>query len=114
MTLDLTCPRLDGLAVGFGLAIRRLASTATLAMRTRTLSPVHVARPAPRQLRSASRDRIATMSIISSKRPPNRDTRIYEAVRFHHYRLQEVADHLGLHFSTISAIANREASRIRK
>jgi putative transposase len=44
----------------------------------------------------------------------DRDTRIHTAVRVHHYKLQEVADHLGLHFSTISVIANREASRIRE
>ena len=44
----------------------------------------------------------------------DRDTRIHDAVRVHHYKLQEVADHLGLHFSTISVIAKREASRIRK
>ena len=43
-----------------------------------------------------------------------RDTRIHQAVRVHHYKLQEVADHLGLHFSTIFVIAKREASRIRK
>jgi len=45
---------------------------------------------------------------------PNRDTRIYEAVRVHHYKLQEVANYLGLHFSTISVIARQEALRIRK
>ncbi len=45
---------------------------------------------------------------------PDRDTRIHDAVRVHHYRLQEVADHLGLHFSTISVIAKREALRIQE
>ena len=44
----------------------------------------------------------------------DRNTRIHDAVRTHHYKLQEVADHLGLHFSTISVIAKREASRIRE
>ena len=44
----------------------------------------------------------------------DRDTRIHDAVRVHHYKLQEVADHPGLHFSTISVIVNRQASRIRE
>ncbi len=44
----------------------------------------------------------------------DRDARIHDAVRLHHYRLQEVADHLGLHFTTISVIAKREASWIRE
>jgi putative transposase len=43
----------------------------------------------------------------------DRDTRIHAATRVHHYKLQEVADHLGLHFSTISVIAKRAASRIQ-
>ncbi|TFH06570.1 MAG: transposase [Candidatus Atribacteria bacterium] len=38
-----------------------------------------------------------------------RDELIYRATRTHHYKLQEVGDHLGLHFSTISVIANRVA-----
>ncbi len=44
---------------------------------------------------------------------PDRDSRIHEAVRLHHYKLQEVADHLCLHFSTISVIAKREHTRIQ-
>ena len=43
-----------------------------------------------------------------------RDRLIHEAVRVHHYKLQEVADHLGLHFSTISVIAKRVGSRIQE
>jgi hypothetical protein len=35
----------------------------------------------------------------------DRDARIHDAVRRYHYKLQEVGDHLGLHFSTVSAIA---------
>jgi len=42
-----------------------------------------------------------------------RNQRIHEAVREHHYTLQEVGDHLGLHFSTISAIAKRVAESLR-
>jgi len=44
----------------------------------------------------------------------DRDARIHEAVRLHHYTLQEVGDYLGLHFSTISVIAKRQARRTRK
>jgi len=39
----------------------------------------------------------------------SRDQRIHDAVRLHHYTLQEVGDHIGLHFSTISVIARRIA-----
>jgi putative transposase len=44
----------------------------------------------------------------------DRNARIHVATRVHHYKLQEVADHLGLHFSTISVIAKRAASRIQE
>jgi len=44
----------------------------------------------------------------------DRDHVIHEAVRRHHYKLQEVANHLGLHFSTVSVIAKREAKQIQK
>ena len=36
-----------------------------------------------------------------------RDLRIHDAVREHHYTLQEVGDFLGLHFSTVSVAAKR-------
>ena len=57
---------------------------------------------------------VALFSDVADKR--KRAQRIHEAVREHHYTLQEVGDHLGLHFSTISVIAKRvaEESRIRK
>jgi len=46
----------------------------------------------------------------------NRDKRIHEAVLCYHYKLREVAEYTGLHFSTISVIAKREAAakQIRK
>jgi len=45
-----------------------------------------------------------------------RDRRIHDAVRSHHYTLQQVGDQTGLHFSTISVIAKRvaESQRIQK
>jgi len=39
-----------------------------------------------------------------------RNRRIRDAVRNHHYTLQEVGNHVGLHFSTISVIAKRIAT----
>ncbi|MFC2095554.1 transposase [Candidatus Bipolaricaulota bacterium] len=36
-----------------------------------------------------------------------RNCEIYQAVRTHRYTLQQVADHLGLHYSTISLICSR-------
>jgi len=46
----------------------------------------------------------------------SRDQRIHEAVREHHYTLQQVGEHLGLHFTTVSIIAKQVADvrRIRK
>jgi len=44
----------------------------------------------------------------------DRNQRIHEAVRSYHYKLREVAAHLGLHFSTISVIARAHDSSIRK
>jgi len=45
-----------------------------------------------------------------------RNQRIHDAVREHHYTLQEVEEHLDLHFSTVSVIATQvaEAEAIRK
>ncbi len=40
-----------------------------------------------------------------------RDAKIFEAVRVHEYRLAQVQDHLGLHYSTISRIASRVAEQ---
>ncbi len=62
----------------------------------------HAARPSLRELFAQTESR------------SDRDRRIRDAVREHHYKLREVADHLGLHFTTISVIAKREASRARK
>jgi len=39
-----------------------------------------------------------------------RDQRIHDAIRQHHYTLQEVGQYVGLHFSTISVIAKRVAT----
>jgi putative transposase len=68
-----------------------------------------------RRERDAARPSLATLFSDVTDRH-GRDQRIHDAVREHHYTLQEVGDHLGLHFSTISVIAKRlaEAQRIRK
>jgi putative transposase len=68
-----------------------------------------------RRERDAARPSLAELfADVSDK--ATRDERIYEAVLCHHYKLREVGEHLGLHFSTISVIAKREATakRIRK
>ena len=44
----------------------------------------------------------------------DRDRCIPDAVRSYHYKLQEVADYLGLHFSTISVIARQQANEIQE
>ena len=44
----------------------------------------------------------------SSNAQGTRDRLIYRATHICHYKLQEVGDHLGLHFSTISMVAKRE------
>jgi hypothetical protein len=51
---------------------------------------------------------------VSNKRVRNQ--RIHDAVRDHHYTLQEVGNHVALHFSTISIIAKQvsEAQSSRK
>ncbi|MCK5826991.1 transposase [Candidatus Bipolaricaulota bacterium] len=40
-----------------------------------------------------------------------RDQRVYEAFRLHGYTLFQIQEHLGLHYSTISRIAKREAEK---
>ncbi|MGB2982268.1 MAG: addiction module toxin RelE, partial [Candidatus Bipolaricaulia bacterium] len=47
----------------------------------------------------------ALFADVSDKQ--TRNERIHAAVRDHQYKLQEVGDHLGLNFSTISVIAKR-------
>jgi hypothetical protein len=49
---------------------------------------------------------------IESRR--DRHRLIHEAARAHHYKPQEVANHLGLHLTTISVIAKREASQTQE
>jgi len=52
----------------------------------------------------------ALFSNVSDK--TTRDERIHQAVRCHHYKLREVGDHVGLHFSSISVIAKRGAETV--
>jgi putative transposase len=62
-----------------------------------------------RRERDAARPSLADLfADVSDK--ATRDQRIHEAVLCHHYKLREVAEHTGLHFSTISVIAKREAA----
>lgn len=54
-----------------------------------------VARPSLRDLVTESADKM------------RRNRQVHQAVRNHRYTLQQVADHLGLHYSTISVICSR-------
>ena len=66
-----------------------------------------------RRARGATRPSLVEIFLDTADKA-DRNRRIHDAVRTYHYKLQEVADHLGVHFSTISVIAKREAARIRK
>jgi len=62
-----------------------------------------------RRERDAARPSLeALFSDIANR--ATRDLRIHDAVRKHHYTLQQVGEHVGLHFSTISVIAKRVAA----
>jgi len=61
-----------------------------------------------RRERDAARPSLETLFTGITDRA-TRDQRIHDAVRRHHYTLQEVGEHVGLHFSTISVIAKRVA-----
>ena len=66
-----------------------------------------------RRERDAARPDLAEIFKDVAERQ-DRDARIHEAVRRYHYKLHEVGDYLGLHFTTISVIAKREEARILK
>lgn len=70
------------------------------------LREVAGAREVPREQRSAGRPRLADLfSEVHDK--ASRDEQIHQAVRVHGYTLQEVADFLGLYYTTVSVIAKR-------
>jgi len=65
-----------------------------------------------RRERNAARPTLDVLFLnVDSKEARNR--RIHDAINKHHYTLQEVGNHLGLHFSTISVIARRQESKIK-
>jgi len=60
----------------------------------------------PRHQRLAERPTLATLfEDVHDK--ASRNKQIYQAVRVHEYTLKEVAEYLGLYYSTISVIAKR-------
>ena len=61
-----------------------------------------------RRERDAARPSLETLFCNATDKV-TRNQRIHDAVRNHHYTLQEVGDHIGLHFSTISIIAKQIA-----
>lgn len=60
----------------------------------------------PRAQRLAARPSLEELFTGVSDRA-SRNAKIHEAMRVHEYTLKELADHLGLHYSTISVIAKR-------
>lgn len=63
-----------------------------------------------RRERDAARPSLARL-FAGLRDRATRDVLIYEAVHRYHYRLRDVGDFLGLHFSTVSVVASREAKR---
>jgi len=64
-------------------------------------------REIPRSQRHAGRPTLArlfTSEVIGNKK--GRDRKIIEAVERHAYSQREIADHLGLHYTTVSRIIN--------
>jgi putative transposase len=97
----------SGVDVWAGLRAGSLLGTDAFAERVRPLlqsAPVdpHILRKEATAARPALKELFAD---VKDKR--ERDHAIHRAVRAHHYTLQEVAEHLGLHYSTISVIAKR-------
>jgi len=72
------------------------------------LSDFAALKEVPRRERLATRPSLdALFAEVRDKL--DRDKRIHEALRVHGYTLQEIADRLGLHYSTVSRIAKRVA-----
>jgi len=67
------------------------------------------AREIPRRERLAARPTLDNLFAETLTDKAARNEQIYEAVRVHKYTLKEVADLLGLYYSTISVIAKRVA-----
>ena len=68
-------------------------------------------REIPRSQRHAGRPALArlfTSEVIGNKK--GRDRKIIEAVERHAYSQREIADHLGLHYTTVSRIINETES----
>lgn len=63
----------------------------------------------PRKQRLAARPSLVRLFGKAGPDTEKRDKVIYQAVYEHGYTLAEVGEHLGLHYSTISRIANRRA-----
>ncbi len=60
----------------------------------------------PRRQRAAARPSLEEL-FAGAKGKAGRDARIYQAVRVHGYTLREVAEFVGLHYTTVSVIAKR-------
>ena len=67
----------------------------------------------PRKERLAVRPGLAEL-FTGTKDKADRNERIYQAVRVYGYTLKDVAEFVGLHYSTVSVIANRIAAERRQ
>ena len=79
---------------------------------TPLLHEVEQQREIPRRERLVSRPSLEELFAgVTSKQL--RDEAIHKATRMHEYRLAELQEHLGLHYSTISRIASRVEAQAR-
>jgi len=69
-------------------------------------------REIPRRERLSARPLLEEL-FAGVKDKEERDARIFQAVVEYGYRLAEVGDHLGLHYSTVSRIVSRQKSKVK-
>ncbi len=77
------------------------------------LSDYEALKEVPRRERLTARPSLAKLF----SKVPNKETRnerIHDALRVHGYTLQEVGDAVDLHYSTVSRVASREASKAER
>jgi len=66
----------------------------------------------PRKERLVHRPKLEEL-FAGVKKKEERDERICRAVVEYGYKLREVGDHLGLHYSTVSRIVSRQKSKVK-
>ena len=66
----------------------------------------------PRKERLVHRPKLEEL-FAGVKKKEERDERIYRAVVKYGYKLREVGEYLGLHYSTVSRIVSRQKSKVK-